>query len=83
MQNQNDMLQCLSKELPPVFGRKAVESLMPGIISAKTLANLDSAGKGPEYYKHGRVVMYERSSFLSWLSERIKKVDGCGLLSDN
>jgi hypothetical protein len=65
-------------ELPPIFGRKAIEKLMPGIISSKTLSNLHSVGKGPEFYKVGRRAYYERDSFIEWLlasSRSIKTQD--------
>ena len=57
----------LSEQLPNVFGRKSVNNLLPGIISAKTLANLDSLGKGPERIKAGRSVLYTRETFVPWL----------------
>jgi len=52
--------------LPVVFGRSVVEKLMPGVISSKTLANLQWLGKGPKYFKIGRKVYYERDSFINW-----------------
>jgi hypothetical protein len=63
------------EELPPVFGRKAVENLLPGIISSKTLANYLSLGKGPNYYKLGRNVFYQRDEFIEWLLTNIKSFD--------
>ena len=60
-------------ELPPVFGRQAIEQLLPGIISSKTLANLHSLGLGPKCYKLGRNVFYDRETFVSWLLEQLKK----------
>ena len=62
----------LYKQLPNVFGRKAVNDLLPGVISSKTLANLDSLGKGPEFVKAGRSVLYTRDSFVPWLLEHLK-----------
>jgi hypothetical protein len=53
-------------ELPLIFGRKAIEELMPGIISSKTLSNLHSLGRGPQFFKIGRRVFYERESFIEW-----------------
>lgn len=53
-------------ELPPIFGRQAIEQLMPGIISSKTLSNLHSVGKGPKFFKIGRRAFYERESFIEW-----------------
>ena len=53
-------------ELPPIFGRQAIEQLMPGIISSKTLSNLHSMGKGPQFFKIGRRAFYQRESFIEW-----------------
>jgi hypothetical protein len=57
-------------ELPPVFGRKSLSFLLPGVISPKSLANAAWRGDGPPFYKLGRLVVYERTSFVSWLVER-------------
>ena len=71
MEKNEDLIQHLSKGLPQAFGRSAIEKLLPGIISSKTLANLDSAGLGPPSYKCGRKVIYEKGAFLEWLNKRI------------
>jgi hypothetical protein len=62
------------KDLPPRFGRKAVETLFPGIISSKTLARLDSEGKGPDRYRYRRKVVYEKKSFLQWLEKDFRQL---------
>lgn len=62
----------LEEGLPPVFGRKAIESLLPGIIKGKTLANYLSLGKGPISYKFGRSVFYRRDEFIEWFLTNIK-----------
>ena len=69
MENLKKMLS----ELPPAFGRQAIEQLLPRVISSKTLANLHSLGLGPECYKLGRNVFYDREIFISWLLEQLKK----------
>ena len=76
MDRSNELIERLKKDLPTAFGRTAVDQLLPGILSSKTLANLGSAGEGPKYFKHGKKVIYERDSFLAWLSKRIRKVEG-------
>jgi hypothetical protein len=69
LKGKNNMTDLKNKlgELPPIFGRKAVENLLPGIITSKTLSNLHSMGKGPAFYKIGRRAFYERESFIDWL----------------
>lgn len=62
----------LCKELPPVFGRPAIDKLLPGVIEPKTLANLASRGEGPEYRMIRRRVVYDRESFLKWLQEQVR-----------
>ena len=64
--------------LPVVFGRSVIEKLMPGVISSKTLANLQWLGKGPAYFKRGAKsitkdphrfkenLLRERTQILGW-----------------
>lgn len=67
----SDLFSQLKEELPVAFGRTAVEQLLPGIISSKTLANLDSQGLGPKNrYTQGRKVFYRREEFIEFLMER-------------
>jgi hypothetical protein len=61
-------------ELPPIFGRKAIEQLMPGIISSKTLSNLHSMGKGPKFFKIGRRAFYHREIFVEWFLQSTRSV---------
>jgi len=67
----NNLMQLL-EELPPEFGRKAIDSIMPGVIRAKTLANLESLGKGPNSHKIGRTVFYQRDEFVEWFIKHMQ-----------
>jgi hypothetical protein len=62
----------LAEEYPPMFARSEVDKLFGGVISTKTLANLDSLGKGPKRMRIGRKVVYLRDDFLNWLEKRTK-----------
>ena len=62
------IIDALSNSLPAVFGRSAIPMLMPGVISPGTLANLASQKKGPPCTLARGKVLYERESFLAWLS---------------
>jgi len=70
-----DVIQKLQVELPPIFSRKAVPQLMPGIFASQTLSNLSSAKKGPPTIKIGRQACYEREAFLQWLQTRMTDGD--------
>lgn len=71
----SDLFSQLRKELPVAFGRTAVDQLLPGIITSKTLANLDSKGLGPKNrYTQGRKVFYRREEFIEFLMERTTKL---------
>jgi hypothetical protein len=73
--DQKTILDALEKRLPEVFGRSAVNDLMPGIITAKTLANLEYKKKGPPQLKIGfKKVVYEKQSFLKWFSNRMREM---------
>jgi len=37
-------------------------------ISPKTLANLACMGKGPQYFKCGKTVIYKIETFEAWLT---------------
>ena len=69
MRQQID-LKNLSDKLPPLIARAQVEKLLGGIISSKTLANLDSEGKGPKRIRIGRKVVYQTVDLLEWLGDR-------------
>ncbi len=71
MRNQMD-LSNLAPSLPPVISRDCVEKFLGGIISSKTLANLDSLGKGPKRMRVGRKVAYRTEDLLEWLSYRTR-----------
>ena len=68
-----DFFHSLEKELPPIFTRQLVSQKTGGLISAKTLSNLDSLHKGPSVkVRVGSKVGYERSDFLKWLRGRMQ-----------
>ena len=69
MKQQEDLSDLIPK-LPPVISRDHVEKLLGGIISSKTLANLDSLGKGPKRMRVGRKVAYLTEDLLEWLETR-------------
>ncbi len=58
-------------KLPPVIARREVREKLGGIISPKTLANLDSQGLGPDgKHRIGNRVFYDTSKLLAWLDAR-------------
>ncbi len=63
----------MASKMPETFPRKNVEALTGGLISAKVMANLDSAGKGPKVkVQIGKHVNYCREDFIEWLKSRSK-----------
>ena len=69
------IIESLHQNLPPVFNRRTVQIALGHIISARTLANLDYQKKGPPKKYLGKTVIYERDSFLTWLSPRLSDVE--------
>lgn len=62
----------IAKHLPPVFTRQTASLAIGGLISPKTLSNLDALGKGPSIkVRLGTKVGYERESFILWLKNRM------------
>lgn len=73
------IIESLRLSLPPVFSRRKAQELLGHIISARTLANLDCLKKGPPKMYLGKNVIYERDSFLEWLSPRLSDQEGGSL----
>ena len=69
MKHQVDLTSLLSK-LPPLISRDHIEKLLGGVVSSKTLANLDSLGMGPKRMRIGRKVAYMTEDLLEWLAQR-------------
>lgn len=67
---QDSFFQTLLNDLPPIIPRKELPKYIGNLISVGYLANLDSAGLGPEYRRIGGSVVYERESFVQWLESR-------------
>ena len=63
----------IEKELPSVFTRQHAAKVLGGIVSPKTLANLDSLNQGPSVrVRVGSKVGYEKESFMRWLKGRVR-----------
>jgi hypothetical protein len=69
----SDIENILKAALPPVFGRPKIDNLLPGILSSKTLANLESQGEGPPSFLSGRRRFYARDSFIIWFVSRMQQ----------
>lgn len=71
------ILENLSKDMPPVCSREAIERFTGGLIRRRHLANLDSAGKGPsgKVRLGKRMIGYERQAFLLWLAQHLSSTD--------
>lgn len=69
----DELIRELDQRLPAVFTRKFICRELGGILTSRTLANLDCRGDGPENrFLQGRVTFYKKSDFLRWFAERIK-----------
>lgn len=67
----NPILIELAKELPPLIARTEVGRLTGGLISPRTMANLDSKRLGPRRLRLGRRVAYTRAAFIEFLADRL------------
>lgn len=76
-------VEALRQTLPPTFSRAVAADALKGVFSAGRLATLDSMGEGPGGVRIGRVVAYERETFLAWLEARMdtpamgRRLGGC------
>lgn len=67
------LIEKLRRELPVTFTRQYVCERLGGLISRKTLSNLDAMNKGPaSKMNFGRRVSYDRDDFLRWLETRLE-----------
>ncbi len=61
---------------PKLIARTDIEKIIIGL-KPKTLANLNSLGKGPNYFKIGRRVFYDIDEVMAWAQEhKIRTVEG-------
>ena len=49
-------------------------TILPGVITPKTLANLANSGMGPKFLKSGNRCIYLTADVLEWLEKRGKLV---------
>ena len=75
--NTTPVFSDLAAEWPSSYvAREEIKKFTGGIIHPKTLANLDSQGKGPKgRIKVGRKVAYAVQPFIEWLQQRTKVLD--------
>jgi hypothetical protein len=61
----------LAKAWPsPLVARREVERFSGGLLKARTMANLDSQGKGPERVRSGGRTAYPARALAAWLRDR-------------
>ncbi|NDV24316.1 AlpA family transcriptional regulator [Desulfovibrio sp. JC022] len=67
---QQTVFESLLETLPPLVPRKDLPKYLGSLISIGHMANLDSAGLGPQSIKIGGRVVYTRESLVQWLEAR-------------
>lgn len=70
---QHKLIDQMGADWPsPIVARKAVSQFSGGIVSPKTLANLDCQGAGPQGgFMVGNQVVYPVESLCQWIKDRI------------
>jgi len=58
-----------------IVARKRVSEFSGGILSEKTLANLDSLGQGPHRIRIGRQVAYSVNELITWMEARASECE--------
>lgn len=70
---ENEFFKEVEKTLPPVFSREYASKVIGGLLSAKTMSNEDSLGKGPsKKVKVGNKIGYTREAFMEWLRTKVR-----------
>lgn len=78
METRNDVFAEMSQKWPSALvARSEVKTFTGGLLSAGTLANLDSQGRGPaeRILLGSRRVGYPVSALVAWLRERMTLVE--------
>ena len=68
----NPIVALLEEQLPPIIARKDVARLTFGLVSAKTMANRDSLGTGPQgRFRAGKEIWYHKKQFIEFILKQI------------
>ncbi len=70
-----DLKHLADKWPSSIVARRCVGQFSGGILSEKYLANLDSAGKGPERLHIGRQVAYPVGALVEWMEKRAQECE--------
>ena len=74
MQKKIDLSILAAKWSSPLVARERVDEFSGGIVTPKTMANLDSLGEGPKgRITVGRKVAYPVDELISWLEARARQ----------
>ncbi len=73
---KNPDLSKLADNWPsPFVARQSIRDFSGGILTSRSLANLDSQGQGPAgRFRVGRKIAYPVESLISWMEKRARKV---------
>lgn len=63
----DEIIELIAAELPPFFTRKIATEAMNGLVTEKTLANLEATKQGPKVHRMGRKTIYKKDEFVEWL----------------
>ena len=70
-------LYALAEAWPsPIVSRSEVRIFSGGLLNPRTMANLDSLGRGAGKIKIGRRVCYCKYALVDWLEQRLNAGDG-------
>lgn len=56
----------------PIVSRTEISKFSGGLLSPRTMANLDSLNEGPPRGRCGRKIFYPVDSLIKWLEHRTK-----------
>jgi hypothetical protein len=77
MSQISEGLKTLADKWPSsIVARQEAKKFSGGIISEKSLANMDSKGEGPKgRFRIGRKIAYPVSSLIEWLESRSTRLN--------
>ena len=76
----NHVFECLAASWgSTLVARSEVGRFTGGLLNSRSLANLDSQGRGPAgRFRVGRKVCYPIDSLIEWLQERVEPIQPNG-----
>jgi len=73
METKRDFSELAEKWPSPIVAREKIDDFSGGLLNRRTMANLDSLGRGPKMVRCGRKRGYWVDSLIEWMNKRMNE----------